>query len=231
MKKKFFVSAFLALSVFALIEFITSCSSGFEEEVIDISVSNQRLKVEELAEEYGLNVILDEAFATRASEISLSEIEEEFKIISSLKGQYEIVNIGEEDSIVLVAFNKNFLNPKGVPSNQENVTGSYTFNSLKRVTFLVGNQTDYYIFYISITIEWDFTTHNDITISPTVELHSNIINSSINPESLTIQVLGANPGTIHFAFLLNVQSDNYTYNFSVTGEYAISTGIGQIFIS
>ena len=230
MKKKKIVSIILVSIVFLATAIITSCSSEFRDEMIDYSSIQQKEKIEELAKEYGLNVFFDGAFATRACEMSLSGIEEEFKKISSLKGQYEIVKIGEEDSIVLVTFNRNFLSPKSIPSNQENVIGSHTFNSLERVTFH-GNQTNYYDFYISITINWNLTTHNDVTISPRVELQGNEIISSINPVTQNIQVLGDSPGTIHFAFILKVQSDIITYNFSVTGDYTISTGIGQMYIS
>lgn len=226
MKKKFFVSAFLALSVFALTEFITSCSSDFEEEVIDISSIQQRERIEKMAMEYGLIVDLKKALTTRTNEIQISEIENEFKKMSSLIGRYDIMNKGEGDSIQLESFNQMFLVPTSMPS-ESTESGSATLSSVELLSGRENGQVVYYSISINVDIKWEIANQNVATID-SVKVMENEFEISKTISDKHIRITGKSPGTIIFSFFLQLKGDFAEYSFSVIGTYNIEGGSGSL---
>lgn len=227
MKKKRIVSVILVSIVFLAVAVITSCSSEFADEMIDNSPTREQDRIEELAKEYGLKVkVRDDILATRAG--SEQDIENEFAMMASLLGDYEILGEQNGDTIVLRGLGNNLFSISGIPSNFE------TTGNTDLTTFEYGHASDsgiefQYCFEIKVSLRWNLTNNYsaEITNATVTELMGGgaTIIPTISNEH--VYIIGSQP-TIMFSCDLNMSGYNGVYYYSVSGDYCITTGIGSL---
>lgn len=226
MKKKRIVSFVLVSIAFIAAAIITSCSSEFEDDMIDYTSIQQKERIEELAKEYGLNVNFDKTFATRTGEVSMSEIEEEFKKMYSIIGQYDLINKGENGRILLESFNKNLLAPTSMP-NEPTEKGKASIYSVEQITKQENGQNVNYYVTFKVDIKWDITIHNVAYIDTISVTHfSQEIPKTISDKNA--QITGIAPGIINFSAIVCLYGFFYGYNFLVLGDYNIGGGSGHM---
>jgi len=226
MKKKKIVSVIFVSFVLIATTIITSCSSEYEEEMIDFTSLQQKEKIEQLAKEYGLSIELkDDFFATRAG--SDQDIENELAMMASLLGEYEIMGEQNGDTIVLSGLGSDLFSINRIPPSNE-ITGNIDLNDTEFETYHGTGITLNLCFEISISLHWDFRFHNSASITGAVitELYS----SSIFYPTITdshVTVVGGVP-TIVFSCNLILTDWLGNYYYTVSGDYCPSTGIGTI---
>ena len=84
-----------------------------------------------------------------------------------------------------------------------------------------------------VSIEWDFTNHNETTYSVEVterQAPNSPIPSAIVMSSFLETITGINPGTITFYFYVQL-SGTFTYLFELFGDYNTYTGMGTLSVS
>ena len=226
MKKKKIVNIIFVSFVLIATTIITSCSSEFEDELIDISSVQQRERIEQLAKEYGLNVDFENAFATRAGEVSISEIEEEFKKMSSLIGEYDLINIGDENTIILESFNTNLLAPTSMP-NESTENGKATLTSVETITKKENGQNVNHHVTFTVDVKWDLIIHN-VAYIDTIKVSENSEDIPNEISDKHVQITGAAPGTIIFSAFIQLLGQFAGYRFNILGSYNISGGSGSL---
>ncbi|MBR4336874.1 MAG: hypothetical protein IKP91_01350 [Bacteroidaceae bacterium] len=228
MKKKKNVSFVLVSIIFLAAAIIVSCSSEFKNEMIDYTSIQQKERIEEMAKEYGLSVVVrDDIFATRAG--NDQDIENEFAMMSSFLGDYEIFGEQNGDSIILYGLGNNMFSISSIPPYNE-TTGNVNLTTTEFVHASDCGIVINYCFEISVSLHWDFTNHNfaDITGATITEFNCGVtfIPTISNKH---VYVVGSLP-TIVFTCDLNMTGFCGTYYYSVSGDYCITTGVGSLHI-
>ena len=229
MKKKRIVSFVLVSIVFIAAAIITSCSSEFEDEMIDYTSIQHKERIEELAKEYGLSVeVRDDIFATRAG--SDQDIEHEFAVMASFLGDYDILGELNGDSLVLCGLGNSLFSIRSIPPYNE------TTGNVDLTTTEFGHAGDCgidfnYCFEITISLHWDLTNHNSAEITGAVITELMGGGATIYPSisNKHVSVVGGLP-TIIFSCDLNMTGYYGTYYYSVSGDYCIATGVGSLHI-
>lgn len=227
MKKKRIVSVILVSIVFLAVAVITSCSSEFADEMIDNSPTREQDRIEELAKEYGLKVkVRDDILATRAG--SEQDIENEFAMMASLLGDYEILGEQNGDTIVLCALDNSLFSISSIPSNFE------TIGNTDLTTFEYGHASDCgiefkFCFEIKVSLNWNLTNNYsaDITSATVTEVMGGGATIIPTISNKHVYIIGSQP-TIMFTCDLNMSGYYGTYYYSVSGDYCITTGIGSL---
>lgn len=197
---------------FVVFILLTSCTSIVEDEIYSISSD----EVVNLAKEYGLSVTIDKPFLqTRSDDYS---IENEFKEISLLLGTHEFnCNSDGEASTVVCGDSLSFLPLRIIPGGS-----SVEDNSLI-------HYTRYYNYYMKITFNYDFSTHNDYSISASI--HSGSDNDRSTMDRLNTTLCGEGNGTLEFNFYLYYTKGYLLYSFFVSGHYDFDDRRGDFSVS
>lgn len=155
-KKRILGTFVLAICLSAIGLFTQSCAN--EDYADDLTspnsfTSQEKAHIMKLAEEYGLNITLDEKITGKKP--SVKEIEAEFQAFASLKGEYEFVKL--DDNTVISR--KKESTPR-LKSSWE--TGSWSDSKYAGQTL------------IHITVEWDLTRYPHYYSSDQVKINGQI---------------------------------------------------------
>lgn len=221
-KTSLIVCAIMAATLFA-----TSCTADMIEEESQMHVSQMKSDIEKLASEYGLNVIFNDFPATR-SDFSMEDIEEEFKMMSSLLGNYEIMGKQEGDSIVLSGLGSDLFSA-GVMATPSIESGDKELSVIQHEYYHSSTLGSVDVcFEIIINLSWDFSIHNKVEIKDAV-IHELNYGGTMNPSvsNKHVTVLGGVP-IISFSCNLNLTGLFGSYYYSVSGDYNPATGVGSL---
>lgn len=215
-KKSLFLCAFMVTVLFA-----TSCTTEMDTEGPLMYTPQKKAAIENLAKEYGLNVVMKNTLGTR-SDFSIDDIEEEFKMMSSIIGQYNLLGCETDDSLEAIAYKSDQLSPVFL-SNPANESGTDHLD-------YVSHEMNYYRMQITINFGWDITTFNKAwieSVSITENTTGTDIHCTLTSDS-HIQILGAYPGTIIMNIGIQLSGSFASYFYRVSGSYSIASRAGDL---
>lgn len=216
-KTSSFAAIAVLLAVVAAI-FVSSCSSEYTEEE-NCSLSENE-KIAKLAEKYGLHCIVDDFAVTRSAEDD-QNLEEEFELMSSLVGEYELTGSQNGDTLALLGSNPLLFSPlPNLPSSPE--TGSATLTD----SFYEGR----YYFILSVNLTWDITYFTNLGISATVQEFNYGYDFQAETTNFTYTRSGELPGWLYFSTTLTLKYHNKNFVYIMTGDYNLGSGIGTLFL-
>ena len=197
--------------------FMQSCSN--DDDFMDTSIGSytelEKAQIMKLAEQYGLDIVLNEEFNGKKQ--SMKEIEEMFQAFASAKGEYEFIKVGDNE----VVSRKKLSGPRLKNSSE---TGSWSDTK---------NKNDSYGWIeVTVKISWDFTysylSSNSVSMSGDIVYYGNSLTTTTDNKSSSFTVSGAGP-TICFYCVLKapLSSIGGTFTAIAMGEVNTSTKVGS----
>ncbi|WP_289300032.1 hypothetical protein, partial [Xylanibacter muris] len=205
-----------AILIMASLMFI-NCTSDFEteEKTNAEKAAELRLKILELAEDYDINVKLEDKYDGGNIDIDIEDIEGLFKAISAVRGNYKMIasNNGKTNSLKQVPKRNNRVKTKGEENETfENFGYIFTVNGNPENSPYFRVSNGYWDFECSCMADWFWSSTGHL-VSP-----------SVHPQ---IDVISKPGGPLYSG---NIASSNFDYfgrggmSFSFDGdvEYCVS---------
>lgn len=226
MKKSILVlSALLTLVASGIC--LQSCSSEYEEyttEEYGYYTEEEIAEIKALAEKYGLNVEL--RFDNCGLKRSIEEFEYRFQVLSSLKGDYEMIPVKQIDGNVSLVSNKKISSYRTSTRSVEK--GSWSGSESVRIEKERNNMKYYDYYYVDVSISWDF--EKDV-VSQRIKGSVDISGLDNVSSKISGNVLGSESISFSGSVSGEEEDDNdnvIKYSFSITnGEVNTKTNYGS----
>lgn len=193
---------------------LTSCSNLIDSE----DTNNPSDYYSSLAEEYGLSVkVINPIMLTRANS---SKIENEFEEISSLLGTHEFSVSSSTSSSGVVSSDSIFNSPLRIIPGGSSVEN----NSMEMYT-------RYGHYLLTVTIQNDFSMHNDYSISAAIGSLLHMNEESNKVRNMITTLCGEGNGTVEFHFDLDYTNASFEYSFYIWGQFNFNSNSGYFSVS